>query len=210
MWLIRLAAFSQSDIRAIISAPYLFGVVTFVLFAVATPNKYGDLLFESRMTSRRLRELSWRNRLDFAFALLRTGSFAPIEKWSTRPHGLFTLPAALHALERTCYFKHCSYVIFTSYTDGIRGVSIVKNIAVICHYHFRRTFRCDFVNTDTCVHKKIRQHIIVYLWYGHMVFYRDIQVDTRNYTLKNRFYLKDVANGTRIFLIRMLCVFIII
>ena len=49
-------AFSQSDIRAIISAPYLFGVVTFVLFAVATPNKYGDLLFESRMTSRRLRE----------------------------------------------------------------------------------------------------------------------------------------------------------
>ena len=54
--------FSQSDIRAIISAPYLFGVVTFVLFAVATPNKYGDLLFESRVTSRRLREseFSWR------------------------------------------------------------------------------------------------------------------------------------------------------
>ena len=50
--------FSQSDIRAIISAPYLFGVVTFVLFAVATPNKYGDLLFESRVTSRRLRELA--------------------------------------------------------------------------------------------------------------------------------------------------------
>ena len=48
--------FSQSDIRAIISAPYLFRVVTFVLFAVATPNKYGDLLFESRVTSRRLRE----------------------------------------------------------------------------------------------------------------------------------------------------------
>ena len=51
--------FSQSDIRAIISAPYLFGVVTFVLFAVATPNKYGDLLFESRVTSRRLRELAF-------------------------------------------------------------------------------------------------------------------------------------------------------
>ena len=50
------SAFSQSDIRAIISAPYLFGVVTFVLFAVATPNKYGDLLFESCMTSRQLRE----------------------------------------------------------------------------------------------------------------------------------------------------------
>ena len=50
------AIFSQSDIQAIISAPYLFGVVTFVLFAVATPNKYGDLLFESRMTSHRLRE----------------------------------------------------------------------------------------------------------------------------------------------------------
>ena len=48
---ISLSSFSQSDIR-----PYLFGVVTFVLFAVATPNKYGDLLFESRVTSRRLRE----------------------------------------------------------------------------------------------------------------------------------------------------------
>ena len=69
---------------------------------------------------------SWRNRLDFAFALLSTGSFAPIVKWSTRPHGLFTLPAALHAWKRTCHFKHCSYVIFTSNTDGIRGVSIVK------------------------------------------------------------------------------------
>ena len=55
--------FSQSDIRAIISAPYLFGVVTFVLFAVATPNKYGDLLFESRVTSRRLQECWWTCRL---------------------------------------------------------------------------------------------------------------------------------------------------
>ena len=119
-----------------------------------------------------LAALSWRNRPDFAFALLSTGSFAPIVKWSTRPNGLFTLPAALHAWERTCHFKHCSYVIFTSNTDGIRGVSIVKNIAVLCHYHFRRTFRCDLVNTDTCV--KIRQHIIVYLLYGHMVFYGDI------------------------------------
>ena len=53
-----LMAFSQLDVRAIISAPYSFGVVTFVLFAVATPNKYGDLLFESRVTSRRLRELA--------------------------------------------------------------------------------------------------------------------------------------------------------
>ena len=65
-------------------------------------------------------------RPDFAFTLLSTGSFAPIVKWSTRPHGLFTLPAALHAWKRTCHFKHCSYVIFTSITDGIRGVSIVK------------------------------------------------------------------------------------
>ena len=44
-------------------------------------------------------------------------------------------------------------MIFASNTDEIRGVSIVKYIAVICHYHFRRTFRCDFVNTDTCVNK---------------------------------------------------------
>ena len=51
---------SQSDIRAIILTPYLFGVVTFVLFAVATPNKYGDHLFESRVTSRWLRQyLKW-------------------------------------------------------------------------------------------------------------------------------------------------------
>ena len=99
----------------------------------------------------RLAALSWRNRPDFAFALLSTGSFAPIVEWSTRPHGLFAPPAALHAWERTCDFKHCSYVIFASNTDEIRGASIVKNIAVICHYHFRRTFRCDFVNTDTCV-----------------------------------------------------------
>ena len=77
----------------------------------------------------------------------------PIVKLSTRPHGLFALPAALHAWERTCHFKHCSYVIFTSNTDEIRGVSIVKNIAVICHYHFWRTFRYDFVNTYTCVNK---------------------------------------------------------
>ena len=46
----------ELELRTIISAPYLFGVVTFVIFAVATPNKYGDLLFESHMTSRRLRE----------------------------------------------------------------------------------------------------------------------------------------------------------
>ena len=72
----------------------------------------------------------------------------------------------------SCSCKHCSYVIFTSNMEGIRGISIVKNIAVICHYHFRQTFRCDFVNTDICV--KIRQHIIVHLLYGHMIFYRDI------------------------------------
>ena len=59
-------------------------------------------------------------------------------KWSTHPHGLFALPAAVHAWERTCHFKHCSYVIFTSNTD-----EVVKNIAIICHYHFRRTFRYD-------------------------------------------------------------------
>ena len=39
-----------------------------------------------------------------AFALLSTGSFAPIVKWSTHPHGLFALPAAVHAWERTCHF----------------------------------------------------------------------------------------------------------
>ena len=130
------------------------------------------LLHSAVMWLIRLAALSWRNRPDFAFALLSTGSFRPIEKWSTRPRGLFTLPTALHAWERTCHFKHCSYVVFISNTVGIRGASVVKNIAVICHYNFRRTLCCDFVNTDTCV--KMRQHIIVHLLYGHVVFYRDI------------------------------------
>ena len=72
----------------------------------------------------------------------------PDYKMEHSPHGLFALPAALLAWERTCHFKHCSYAIFTNNTDEIRGGSIVENIAVICHYHFRRTFRYDFVNTD--------------------------------------------------------------
>ena len=66
------------------------------------------------------------------FRVLSTGSFAPIIKWSTRPmpHGLFALPAAW---ERTCHFKHCSYAIFTSNTDEIRGGSIVnKNTLETC------------------------------------------------------------------------------
>ena len=67
----------------------------------------------------RLAALSWRDRPDFALALLSTGSFAPIVKWSTRPHGLFALPAAVHIWERTCHFKHCSYVIFTSNREEI-------------------------------------------------------------------------------------------
>ena len=72
-----------------------------------------------RMWLIRLPALRWRDRPDFAFALLSAGSFAPIIKWSTRPHGLFTLPAAVHAWEQTCHFKQCSYVIFTSNTDEI-------------------------------------------------------------------------------------------
>ena len=67
----------------------------------------------------RLAALSWRDRPDFALALLSTGSFAPIVKWNTRPHGLFALPAAVHVWERTCHLKHCNYVIFTSNTDEI-------------------------------------------------------------------------------------------
>ena len=72
-----------------------------------------------RMWLIRLAALSWRDRPDFALALLSTGSFAPIVKWSTRPHGLLALPAAVHVWERTCHLKHCSYVIFTSNTDEI-------------------------------------------------------------------------------------------
>ena len=137
----------------------------------------------------------WRNRPDFAFALLSTGSFAPIVKWSTRPHGLFALPAALYAWERTCHFKHCSYVTFTSNTDEIGGVSIVNDIAVICHYHFRRTFRYDFVNTDACV--KNTETYFVHLLYGHMVstgIYRLTLFFKLN--IEKSFYLTDVANGT--------------
>ena len=35
------------------------------------------------------------------FVLISTESFAPIVKWSSRPHGLFAPPAALHAWEQT-------------------------------------------------------------------------------------------------------------
>ena len=72
-----------------------------------------------RMGLIRLAALSWRDRPNFALALLSTGSFAPLVKWSTRPHGIFALPAAVHVWERTCHFKHCSYVIFTSNMDEI-------------------------------------------------------------------------------------------
>ena len=86
-------------------------------------------------------------------------------KMEHSPHGLFALPAALHAWERTCHFKHGSYVIFASNTDEIRGVSIVKNIAVICHYHFRSTFRCHLVNTDTCVKNTATYYYsIIIIW----------------------------------------------
>ena len=118
---------------------------------------------------------SWRDRPNFAFALLSTGSFAPIVKWSTRPHGLFALPAAVHAWERTCHFRYCSYAIFNSNTDEINN-----NVAVICYYHFRRTFRYGFVNTDTCVKNTAIYHCSFIIW-------------------AYVFYLKDVANGTRIF-----------
>ena len=118
-----------------------------------------------------LTALSCRNRPDFAFALLSTKSFDPIVKWSTRPYCLFALPAALHAWERTCHCKHCSYVIFTSNTDDIRGVSIVRNIAVIYH-HFRRTFRYDFVNTDTCVKNTATYYCSFVIWaYGFLRVY---------------------------------------
>ena len=121
-----------------------------------------------RMWLIRLAALSWRDRPDFALALLSTGSFAPIVKWSTRPHGLFALPAAVHVWERTCHFKHCSYVIFTSNTDEI----VKKNIAVICHYHFRRTFCYDFVNTNTCVKNTATYYCSFIIWaYGFLQGY---------------------------------------
>ena len=146
----------------------------------------------------RLAALSWKKRPDFAFALLSAGSFAPIVKWSTRPHGLFTRPAALHAWERTCRFKHCSYVILTSNTDGIRGVSIVKNIAAICHYNFRRTFRCDVANTDTCVKNPATYYFsFITCAYGFLQGY--VGWHSWLNIEKNRFYLKDVANGARFF-----------
>ena len=70
------------------------------------------------------------------------------------------LPAAVHAWEQTC---HCSYVIFTSNTDEI----VIKNIAVICHYHFRRTFCYNFVNTDTCAKNMATYYCSFIIWaYG--------------------------------------------
>ena len=133
-----------------------------------------------------LAALSWRDRPDFAFALLSTGSFAPVVKWSTRPHGLFALPAAVHAWERTCHFRYCSYAIFNSNTDEIN-----KNIAVICNYHFRRTFRYGFVNIDTCVKNTAIYHCSFIIWAYVFLF-------------------KRCGKRDQNFLIRMFCVFIII
>ena len=119
-------------------------------------------------------------------------------KMEHSPQGLFALPAALLAWERTCHFKHCSCVIFTSNTDEIRGGSIVKNIAVICHYHFRRTFRYDFVNTDwydTCVKNTATYYCsFIIRAYGFLQGHR-LTLVIKHW--RNRFYLKDVANRTR-------------
>ena len=139
---------------------------------------------------------SWRNRPDFAFALLSTGSFAPIVKWSTRPHGLFALPAALHAWKRTCHFIHCSYVIFTSNTDGIRGVSVVKKYCSYMSLSLPANISVRF-----CKHWymcKYTATFIIIIWaYGFLQGY--IGWHSWLNIAKNRFYLKDVANGTRIF-----------
>ena len=119
----------------------------------------------------------------------------PDYKMEHSPHGLFALSAALLAWERTCHFKHCSYAIFTSNTNEIRGGSIVKNIAVICHYHFRRTFRCDFVNTDWCVKNTATYYCsFIIRAYGFLHGYR-LTLVIKHW--KTRFYLKAMANGTR-------------
>ena len=49
---------------------------------------------------------------------------------------------------------------------------IVKDIAVICHYHFRRTFCYDFVNTDTCVKKY--GNILLFIYYMGIWFSTEI------------------------------------
>ena len=72
--------------------------------------------------------------------------------WSIRPANCTT------CMGMEPPFNHCSYEIITSNTNEIWGASVVENIAFTCHYKT----------------KKIWQHIIVYLSYGHMVFYRDI------------------------------------
>ena len=123
-----------------------------------------------------------------------TGSFAPSVKWSTRPHGLFALPAALHAWARTCHFKHCSYVIFTSNMDEIRGVSIVKILQLYVIFTSVEHFVMIFLNTDTCV--KIRQHYCSFIiWAYFFTGIHRLTLVIKHW--KNRFYLKDVANGTR-------------
>ena len=152
----------------------------FFVLICKTQEKY--FLLHAVMWLVRLAALSWRNRPDFAFALLSTGSFAPIVKWSSRPHGLFTLPAALHAWKRTCHFKHCSYVIFASNTDGIRDVSIVKKYCSYISLSLpANILNCSFI-------------ILAYVFLqGYIGWHSWLNIE------KNRFYLKDVANGTSIF-----------
>ena len=114
----------------------------------------------------------------------------------------------LHAWKRTCHFKHCSYVIFTSNTDGIRGVSIVKTDCSYMSLSLPANISLRF-----CKHwymcKYTATFIIIIIWaYGFLQGY--IGWHSWLNIGKNRFYLKDVANGTRFFKIRMLWAFIII
>ena len=145
----------------------------------------------------RLAALSWRNRPDFAFALLSTGSFARLWNGALAPHGLFALPAALHACERTCHFKHCSYVIFASNTDEIRGISIVEKYCSYMSLSLPANISLWF--SEHWYMCKKYDNISLFNFY-----YMGIWFSTRIYRLtlvikhwKNLFYLKDVANGTR-------------
>ena len=164
---IRIGSFSQSDIRAIISAPYLFGVVTFVLFAVATPNKYGDLLFESRVTSRRLRESNQEN--------MEPNSLLPIESWNKSFTGKFRTEITRSRLNE----KHQTDDIYSWRHNGRCG-----DVIYVCRYE---SVMASSVHTHSVVHDTTRFGHAMFDWYVYVVNVIEyIQtVNTRQHVLVN-------------------------
>ena len=141
----------------------------------------------------------------------------PAQSWTIRPdceieHSTpwSIYPAScITCMERTCHFKHCSCVIFTSNTDGIRGVSIVRILQLYVIITTPANIWLRFCKHWYMCKKYDNILLFIYdmgIWFSTGIYWLTLVIKH----WKNRFCLKDLANRTRHFLIRMLCVFIII